>query len=450
MIENNDIKYDVIIIGSGFSGLAAALKLEQENKNLKILMIEADNRIGGRSFSKYLDDGTLIELGGQWVGPKHEQMLKLIKQFNLKTYVTPPFNKGKNLYFYNNTIQELPSAEFNALVKEIDKLTNSINLEQPWNHQQAKLWDKITFQKFMKNYKSDSWVKILIEKLIAPALVSIDSNKVSLLQALFYIASNGGFTFATSANKGAQNYRVLGGTWQIAQKIADSLKQTKIILNEEVTMIDDAKNQVIITINTNKNYYGKHCVLALSPVVINNIKFKQSLPKVCKSLLASYNSGGALKVHFVYSSPFWIKDNKSGTVNSCQGYISEVVDNTTPGSKKGILTVFIYGGKRTKILNFSENERKELLINELTNFFGDKAKAAKEYIEFNWIEDSWTGGCFVANLKLGAWVKYGEYWKQPIGLLHFAGTETSSYFYGYLEGAILAGQRVANEVIKNL
>lgn len=110
MKKNNEIIYDVVIVGAGFSGLAAALTLEQENKNLKILMIEADNRIGGRSFSKYLDDGTSIELGGQWLDNKHDQMLKLIKQFNLQTYVTPPFSKGKKLYFFNNTFQQLPSS----------------------------------------------------------------------------------------------------------------------------------------------------------------------------------------------------------------------------------------------------------------------------------------------------------------------------------------------------
>lgn len=146
--------------------------------------------------------------------------------------------------------------------------------------------------------------------------------------------------------------------------------------------------------------------------------------------------------------PFWINDNKSGAVASCQGYITEVTDNTTPDSKNGILTAFIHGNKRNEILNFTENKRKEILINELITFFGDKAKKIKAYIEFNWHKDSWTGGCYVADLKPDSWVKYGQHWKQPVGLVHFAGTETSSYFYGYLEGAILAGKRAANEIIK--
>lgn len=449
-MENSN-QYDVIIVGAGFAGLAAARKLEIEKPELKILMLEADEEIGGRSFTQVLDDGTLIELGGQWIGDKHLEMLKLIKEFNLQTYVTADLGFGKSLYYYNNQFYDVLDNEFISIIKLIDEMTNSINLEAPWNHPKVKKWDNITFQKFIDKLPYTREVKRLLSQMITAALLSTDSDKISLLQALFYIASNAGFDYASSIIDGAQHYRILGGVLQIAQNIVKNLRNTDIILNEEVEIVNDTNDQVIITTMSNKQFFGKYCILAISPVVISSdIQFVQPLPKDYQKFLASFQPGAALKVHFVYKEPFWRKNSLTGFVTTSRGWMTEIVDNSTPNSNRGILTAFIYGSKRKEILKMSLELRQHLLTKELSVFFGQEAMEVIDYLEFNWADNSWTGGCFAANLKPGAWTKYGKWWKQPYGLVHFAGTETSSNFYGYFEGALLSGYRVSEEILKLL
>lgn len=451
MMKIINTKYDVIIVGAGFAGLTAALRLEQEKRNFKILIIEADNKIGGRSFTKILDDDILLELGGQWIGDKHQEMLSLVKQYNLKLYKSPPFEKAKNLYFYSNHIYDKLNPEFDKLVKIFDDMAKSIDVEAPWKHTNAKKWDSILFHKFIKKLKFSQEVTQLFEKMIIEILLASSNRKISLLQVLFDIASAGGFKFAIGTiGWGSQHYRVVGGIFKIAQNIAENLKNSTIIFNEEVTNISDNDDYVLVRTKNQNEYYGKRCILAISPVVINaNIKFTRCLPKDYQQLLKSYQAGEALKVHFIYKTPFWISENNLAYLTVFnKGWITEIVDNGSLGSNIGILTLFIYGDKRKKILKMTLVNRKQVLKHELVKYLGAKAKSFIDYVEFDWKNDSYTGGCFDAILKPAAWVKYGQWWKKPFGLIHFAGTETSPYFYGYLEGAALSGKRVTNEIIK--
>ena len=63
----------VVVIGAGFSGLAAAAQLKK--KGIKVTVLEARNRIGGRVFSFPIpDENLVIELGAEWLGDSHERI----------------------------------------------------------------------------------------------------------------------------------------------------------------------------------------------------------------------------------------------------------------------------------------------------------------------------------------------------------------------------------------
>lgn len=445
-MSNNQI-YDVIIVGAGFAGLSSAFYLEKNNKDINILILEADDEIGGRSFNKYLSDGTLLELGGQWIGYRHKEMFKFVNELKLKIFVTPPFSQGKSFYYYNSRLNEKPEDDFYELAYSLDKMASTINLQAPWEHEKAREWDNITFEQYLKTVKASEESKKLLTKIVISGILSNEPDKVSLLQTLFYIQSSGGFDYAVGTIEGAQNYRIQGGIFQVADKISKQLQRTEIILNEEVEKIDDCETEVKIITKNGKNYVAKKCILAISPVAVNNIIFEKSFEEGYQKLLKSYQPGRALKVNFTFQEPFWIKYNKNGSITSTTGFLTEIVDNSVPNSSKGILTAFIYGDKREEILNFDLRTRKQVLVEELIKFFGPEARHCQDFIEFNWSNNSWTGGCFSATLVPGALSEYGKYWRKPQGSIHFASTETSPEFYGYFEGAVLSGKRVANEIV---
>ena len=75
----------VIVIGAGFAGLAAANQLKK--KGLKVIVLEARNRVGGRVFSFDIPDEKLvIELGAEWVGKSHERIIEMCDEFKLELF----------------------------------------------------------------------------------------------------------------------------------------------------------------------------------------------------------------------------------------------------------------------------------------------------------------------------------------------------------------------------
>ena len=93
--------YDYIVIGAGYAGLTAARKLIQANKN--VLLLEARDRVGGRVYTKTLDDGSYVDLGGAWVGPTQDKIYELAREFGVETFKT--YDIGKSTISYKGKVK---------------------------------------------------------------------------------------------------------------------------------------------------------------------------------------------------------------------------------------------------------------------------------------------------------------------------------------------------------
>src|SRR5689334_15699377 len=100
MSSNTD--FDVIIVGAGYAGLTTARLLTAAGKNVKLL--EARDRVGGRVFTRYLDDHTYVDLGGQWIGPTQDKIYALARELNVQTF--PTYEIGNNLIILSDKIKK--------------------------------------------------------------------------------------------------------------------------------------------------------------------------------------------------------------------------------------------------------------------------------------------------------------------------------------------------------
>jgi monoamine oxidase len=96
------------------------------------------------------------------------------------------------------------------------------------------------------------------------------------------------------------------------------------------------------------------------------------------------------------------------------------------------------------------DERRAAVLQNFANYFGDEAKTPRDYLEFDWSAEEWNRGCPVALLGPGALVDFGTALREPVGRIHWAGTETSTYWNGYMDGAVRSGERAAAEVLSAL
>ena len=87
------------------------------------------------------------------------------------------------------------------------------------------------------------------------------------------------------------------------------------------------------------------------------------------------------------------------------------------------------------------------MLTQLARFYDDKrALKPTQFFETNWSEQEWTRGCPVGIPAVGSFVSYGPRLRTPVGRIHWAGTETATYWNGYMDGAVSSGERVAAEV----
>src|SRR4051794_39761267 len=98
MVER--VTIDVLVVGAGLAGLSAARSLVAQGKT--VVVLEARDRVGGRVHGRTLSDGeTVVEVGGQWIGPGQHRMIRLSNELGLETF--PTYNEGENLLRFGTT-----------------------------------------------------------------------------------------------------------------------------------------------------------------------------------------------------------------------------------------------------------------------------------------------------------------------------------------------------------
>ncbi len=211
---------DVVVVGAGLAGLAAARRLKRRGASVAVL--EARDRVGGRTLNHQLGHGKVVEIGGQWVGPTQYRVLKLIKDLGLRTFKT--YVDGKNVYYrqsnppplrlqeYTGTIPPANPASLVELAKalnSLDKMAAQVPLSEPWKASSAKEWDGQTFETWKLANTTLDETRDLID-LGIEAVFAAEPRDLSLLHVLFYIHSGGSFENLINTPGGAQDSRIVG------------------------------------------------------------------------------------------------------------------------------------------------------------------------------------------------------------------------------------------------
>ena len=167
--------------------------------------------------------------------------------------------------------------------------------------------------------------------------------------------------------------------------------------------------------------------------------------------------GRLMKVDAVYDRPFWRDRRRNGFGMAPDGPVRVTFDNTarTPGAP-GVLLAFIGGEAWREVADLSPDARRTAVLAGLARMYGERALAPVEYVEYDWAEPRpgpddparWTCGAPVPVLAPGVMTGGFDQVRTPVGRIHVAGTETSTYWTGYMDGAVRAGERAAREVLR--
>ncbi|MBX7066642.1 MAG: FAD-dependent oxidoreductase [Parachlamydiales bacterium] len=439
-------KFDVIVVGAGISGLSAARHLIKQGKH--VCLLEARNRVGGRIFSKKTPSGKVVDLGAQWVGKNQPRIQSLLSEFSIKTFEA---NKGEHLLFldkkltaYTSTIPDLSlihSLDLYLNLYRVQKNCEEVPLDTPFKAKYAEEWDSMTV---------DSWAKSHVHTRPVRELLNLYTESVFAaspkdLSFLFFLSALHDCHGPIYEIEGANSYRVTGGLSQICERMAHEMKSS-IVYNALVKKIMQTPSRVMV-FTEKESFSAKDVILAIPPVMASQITFDPALPAARDKLLQRMPMGSAIVCVPFYKKPFWRERGLSGKVVTNEGFVRMIYDGSPADGSYGALSVLLLGNSVMHIEKNSQSWLADAVLSTLSKFFGEQALDPEEFIFYNWNEDPWARGGYSAYMPPGVMTSLGMTIPRPTGRIHWAGTEMATEFYGYMEGAIEAGLRAADQIL---
>ena len=439
-------QYDVVIIGAGTAGLAAAQTLYQQGVT-NMLVIEARDRIGGRVWSTEVW-GPATELGASWIRREDSNPLTALAK-NQNITLTPtslgtfyPFNKFSSLVIYDDQGKKVDKDRIQATLKQV-----------------AEFYDELKSNKL--TIKNDESLQDAV--IIYTASKTMDSDQVKLFQFILneMIENDTGselnetsYQTITALQSTVSGKDVMPSRAYI-HVVSPLAKNIPIQLNETVKEV--IYNNEGVEIKTSKGRYKANYAISTLPLGVMQAKtvtFTPDLPAEKQKAIEQLGMNSFNKIYLLFDQVFWDKDAEWLTFMPEDDEPDDVYValNYYKFTKQPILLFLTRGNFSKEVESWSDKETIDDIMDMLKQIYGNDIPRPSARIITRWGKDPFANGSY-SYPKLGSSIKSYEQLASPVaGRLFFAGEATSSTDPGTVHGAYLSGVAAANEItefIKN-
>jgi monoamine oxidase len=413
---------DVVIVGAGFTGLAAALEFQRAG--IDFLMLEARDRVGGRVEARPNGLGERIDSGGQFLCEDMPEVMALAKAHGktlIETYVDGEF-------ITHPSMTPARAERTYHLSMAIRERMNRIDPDDP-------AIAGLTIADWLERQHDEADAKAAFRSLVE-GLWCLAADKVPL----WYLIDND----RRITNEVFELQYFLGDTMQsLAEDLAFALGD-RLRLNEAVTRVERVRQGVRIVVGA-ATIEAREVLIALPPATAAKLDFAPALPPELASALGVWESGAVIKILVRYAKPFWREQGLCGMVmwRDLPGLFA---CDASRDADHAALVVFVGGPLALRWHPLGEAALRAEVAARLVEALGPGAAEIVDFSARDWTHDRWSGGAY-SDLIVDVTARYAERTilagAPPV---YFAASEISPSFPGYVEGAIVAGRIAAGKI----
>ncbi|HUH54089.1 MAG TPA: NAD(P)/FAD-dependent oxidoreductase [Microbacteriaceae bacterium] len=431
------MEYDTVVVGAGICGLATAQQLQQNG--LKVLVLEARDRIGGRVVSE-MHDGQMTDMGASWIHGTHDSLLyETVRHFGMREleFTVGSYQVGgRPIAYYGPCARALTPEEIKQFEDDVhhfdERLTATISqiahmssysdavektlLELDWNAAR-----KERVREFMR-HRTEEQYGAWIENLDAHGL---DDDHFEGDEVVFP-----------------------DGYAELADHLAKGLT---IKLNSEVKKVE--WNELGATIVSSKGtFHAKNAVVTVPVGVLQSgeVEFDPQLPEINQKALSGLQMNAFEKIFLRFNEKFWPDGfyalrRQGESAKWWHSWYDLTKLNGTP-----TLLTFAAGPAVKAIRSWSDQKISESVISSLREIYGESVPDPRSVTVTRWQDDRFSKGAY-AYMKVGSLTRDHSDLATPIGgVLHLAGEATWEDDPATVAAALLSGRRVAERVLSAL
>ncbi|MDB4218848.1 FAD-dependent oxidoreductase [Emcibacteraceae bacterium] len=435
--------YDTIIIGAGLSGLQASRLLEQEGADL--LILESNNRVGGRIFT--MDDvPSTPDAGGMEIGQMYARARSTIDDLNIELTSFPSSPRGMaiNIDDHSTTMANWGDWEYNplpaaikktppfALMRSATPTPNPLIELDSWLEKDAQQYD-LPLSEYLKNIGDTPLIRNMID-------ISLQGDRLEYISMLGELRKGRIGQFERS---NGPSEMVVGGASRLPEAMAKSLKSS-IFFGKKVIRIQRTGNKSLVSSEDGSEYSADHVICTLPYAVLKNIRIEPELAELQRKAVNEIPYLPATVFYFTSSEPFWEVDGLPPTMwtNSA---IERVFALASIDNPVAVFWGLINGNNAVAFDKLSRAEQESLIITEMERIRPACSGKLTLHKIHSWTASPHSRGAW-AYWKPGQITNFSKIYHAPHQNIHFAGEHTSTYAAG-IEGAFESGERAAFEVL---
>jgi monoamine oxidase len=437
----NTEEFDVIIVGAGFAGLIAARELSLRGR--KVLIVEAKDRIGGRTFTAQIDNRN-YEIGGTWIHWSQPHVWTEVTRYGLSLTETKGATADHlSLLLDNGTkLKEASMADlWPAMAKVMEKYTDIDGV-------QGRTVMPLPHTPFAANEAVQKYDQLSMKDRLDQVLNALDCNDEIMLMLLSLLSMNmqgdiaeggfidhlrwwalGDYDMARMFDK-LGRYKIKEGTSALAQAILNDCQNVTLLLSTPIVSIDRASgNSVTIRTQTGQLLMGRAAIVTIPLNALKNIEFCPPLESKRKSAITTGQCRGGTK--------FWVKLEKPiGDWFGFAPYPSPITMAYTDDQEGSVIVGFGPDGLLDiQNINVIEKELKKLLPDIKVQYV----------LGHDWRNDPFILGTW-------SWYKPGQMSSSLVALqtpeppIFFASGDISNGWRGFIDGALESGLTSVRDV----